>query len=262
MRRRVSQEPRRSRTLSIVVPAYNESANVQATVATIMQAAATLEDVEILLVDDGSVDDTGRIADELANRVGPVTVIHHGVNRGFAAAYKTGLEHARMDYVTFLPGDNEVALESVANIFAAVGKADLVIPYHATPWKRAWYRRILTWVCVTEINLLFGWRQHYYQGPTVYPTRLARAIPTSTPKFFFITEMLVHALIGGYSWVEVGLTHQERSYGRSKAVAWSNIVDAERTILRLWWNVRIRGQRLAPTRYRDRIEPAITGLQL
>lgn len=227
--------------------------------ATIVQAAATLDDYEIVLVDDGSTDDTGEIADRLAERIDSVTVVHHAVNRGFAAAYRSGLERARMAYVTFLPGDNEVALESVVNIFAAVGSADLVIPYHATPWKRAWHRRVLTWVCVTEINLLFGWHQRYYQGPTVYPTKLAQRLPVTTRQFFFVTEMLTHALTAGFTSVEVGLTHQERSYGRSKAVAWSNVVNAESTILRLWWNVRIRGHRVGPLTHLEFPEPVTGG---
>jgi hypothetical protein len=44
----------------------------------------------------------------------------------------------------------------------------------------------------------------------------------------------------------VPLTHQERAYGRSKAVALSNIIDAEKTILRLWWTVRLLGRRVQP----------------
>ena len=182
-------------------------------------------------------------AERLAAADPRVRVVHHESNQGFAAAYRSGLARARMQYVTFAPGDNEIAPTSLAEIFASVGKADLVVPYHGTPWKRAFYRRILTWTCVTQINVLFGWHLRYFQGPTVYPTQLARALPRTTRGFFFITEMLVYALAAGYTAVEVPLIHQERAYGRSKAVALSNIVDAERTILRLWWQIRLLGRR-------------------
>src|SRR6185503_5684129 len=102
-------------------------------------------------------------------------------------------------------------------IFEAVGKADLVVPYHATPWKRTLLRRTLTWTCTTELNILFGWHLPYYQGPVVYPTELARRLPRKTRGFFFATEMLVNAMATGGSWIPVGLVHQERAYGRSKA---------------------------------------------
>jgi glycosyltransferase involved in cell wall biosynthesis len=234
------------RTLSVIVPAYNESRAIEGVVANTQAAADCLEGYEIVIVDDGSTDDTGQIADELARRHADVSVIHHARNRGFAAAYGSGLARARHAYVTFLPGDNEVALGSITNIFSAVGTADIVVPYHATPWNRTWYRRFLTWVCVTEINLLFGWHVKYTQGNAVYPTQLARLIPITTRHFFFITEMLVHALVAGYSFVHVPLTHQERTYGRSKALSLANIASAEATMLRLWWNVRVHGRRLIP----------------
>ena len=51
-----------------------------------------------------------------------------------------------------------MTLGSVEGTLAAVGSADLVVPYHATPWKRAWYRRMLTWIAVTELNVLNRWR--------------------------------------------------------------------------------------------------------
>jgi glycosyltransferase involved in cell wall biosynthesis len=232
------------RTISVLVPAYNEARNLEGAVRDAIQAAASFEAFEILIVNDGSTDDTPAVAERLAQEIPQVKLIHHPRNLGFARAYRTALEHAQMSYFTFVPGDHEVAAESVQDIFGAVGNADLVVPYHGTPWKRPMFRRVLTWICTTELNLLFGWRFKYYQGPTVYPTALARQLPNTVPGFFFATEMLVHAIDAGYSWIEVGLTHQERAYGRSKAVAWSNIVNAEKAILRLWFDIRVRNRRV------------------
>lgn len=252
----------RQRTLSVLIPAYNEAQNIEAAVRDVLDAAAGFQEVEVLVVNDGSTDGTGEVADRLARDMPQVSAIHHPRNQGFAAAYRTGLQRARMQYFTFVPGDHEVAPESVRDIFAAIGTYDLVVPYHGTPWKRAWHRRVLTWVCTTEFNVLFGWRLKYYQGPTVYPTTLARALPLTAHGFFFVAEMLVHALEAGYSFTEVGLTHQERVYGRSKAVALPNIVDAEKTILRLWWDVRVRRQRAVPRVSRDTPSNALEGVHL
>ena len=94
------------------------------------------------------------------------------------------------------------------------------------------------------------------------PTALARALPITTHGFFFCTEMLLNALAMGYSWVQVPLTHQERAYGQSKAVKVSNIINAELTILKLWWNLRIkngvapRPSSLGPSGLREEPRPA------
>ena len=230
-----------ARTLSVVVPAYNEMGNLADAVGDVVQALRSFDDYEVIIVNDGSTDGTGEVADRLAPTLDRVRVIHHERNRGFSASYRTGLANARMAYFTFVPGDHEVAAESVEAIFDAVGKADLVVPYHGTPWNRAWHRRALTWICTTQLNVLFGRDLNYYQGPAVYPTALARVLPNRTGGFFFATEMLVNALLMGYSYVEVPLTHHERTYGQSKAVRPSNIVSAQLTILRLWWSLRVRG---------------------
>jgi dolichol-phosphate mannosyltransferase len=231
-----------ARTLSVVVPAYNERENLAGAVMDTLDALAAFDDFEVIVVNDGSQDGTREVADRLAAEHNHVRAIHHPHNRGFSASYRTGLENARMAYFTFVPGDHEVTPESVHAIFSAVGSADIVIPYHGTPWNRTWSRRILTWICTTQLNVLFGYRLKYFQGPAVYPTALARALPNTTVGFFFATEMLIHALQMGYSGVEVPLIHRERTYGQSKAVRPSNIINAQLTIIRLWWRVRIRGQ--------------------
>jgi glycosyltransferase involved in cell wall biosynthesis len=244
----------RSRTISVLIPAYNEALNLEGSVADALAACDDFEDHEILIVNDGSTDGTGELAERLAAQLEHVRVIHHTKNRGFGAAYSTALAEARMSYFTFVPGDHEVAPESVKAIFGQVGKADMVVPFHATPWKRPFMRRALTRISTDQVNLLFGWNLKYYQGPAVYPTELARALPRTVQGFYFATEMLVHALDAGYSFVEIGLTHQERSYGRSKAVAWTNAANAQWTILRLWWDIRVRRHNDVPRAIRT--EPA------
>jgi dolichol-phosphate mannosyltransferase len=245
------------RTMSVVVPAYNEMGNLEAAVLDVLHALRTFDDYEVIIVNDGSKDGTGAVADRLAETHQRVRAIHHERNKGFSASYQTGLQNARMSYFTFVPGDHEVALESVEGIFDAVGKADVVVPYHGTPWNRTWHRRVLTWICTTQLNVLFGYRLKYFQGPAVYPTQLARVLPNTTGGFFFATEMLVNALMMGYSWIEVPLIHHERTYGQSKAVKPSNIVNAQITIVRLWWTVRLRGNIAARPILHPETRPAL-----
>src|SRR5205823_985346 len=98
----------------------NEARNLEGAVRDVVQAAATFDEFEILVVNDGSSDATGQVAERLAAEVPQVVVLHHSRNLGFRAAYGTALQNARMDYFTFVPGDHEVTLDSVENILAAV----------------------------------------------------------------------------------------------------------------------------------------------
>ena len=228
-------------SISVFMPAHNEAMNLEGAVLDVVAAAEErFEDYEILIVDDGSTDGTGEVADRLTREHPRIGVIHNTGKQGIAYGYRTALAQATKEYFAFLPGDREVHAASVQAIFRAVGTADLVVPYHQNREARAWYRRVMTSVCTALLNALFAQRLRYYQGPAVYATSLARQLPTTTRGFFFLTEMLVHALRRGCTYVEVGLIHQERAYGRSKAVGLSNIVVALQTILGLWWRVCVR----------------------
>jgi len=225
--------------ITVFVPAYNEVANLQGAVEDVLAAVTGLRDYEVIIVDDGSTDGTGDLADRLARTRPGVRVIHQPTNLGLAVGYKTALAAARMPFFTFVPGDREVSAESIRRILSAVGSADIVVPYHANPGARPWYRRLLTRGSTALMNLLFGQELRYYQGPCVYATVLARSLPTTTRGFFFLAEMLIQALRRGCSFVEVGLVHQERAHGRSKAVTLGNAARALTTVARLWWRLRL-----------------------
>lgn len=230
------------RSLSIVVPAYNEGQNLYAAVLDVLTAArwAGLDDFEIIVVNDGSTDDTGRVADCLARQCAQIRVVHHPRNAGLRAAYESGLAVATLAYVTWVPGDGEMALASIGDIFRAVGSADLVIPYHGTPHKRTWLRRLLTWGSTAQLNWLLGHDLNYWQGTVVYPRALALRLPRTEAGFFVMAEMLACALERDLTYTEVPLEHQERLSGVSKAVGWSKVWAAQKLILRLWWRLRIR----------------------
>lgn len=226
-------------SVSVMVAAFNEARALEGAVTDVLAALLDFADYEVIIVDDGSTDGTAALADRLSAEHPAVRVVHHPVNRGIAAVYRTGLEAATKQYFTWVGGDREIAAESVHAILHAIGRADLVIPYHATPEARAWHRRLVTWLCTQQINVLFGWPLHYYQGPTVYPRELALTIPVQNQGFFFASEMLIRALSTGLTWVEVGLKHQERQHGTSNAVKLTHLLSAQMSVLGLWSTLRL-----------------------
>jgi glycosyltransferase involved in cell wall biosynthesis len=233
------------RRVTIFVPAFNEAFNIEPAVRDAVDAASGLDDFEILIVDDGSTDGTSEIADRLARELPRVRVIHHPHNQGIGATYRTALDAARMEYITWTGGDGELPRESLREILNAVGSASVLVPYYGNPDPRPFYRKILTWVSTQQVNLMFGFRLRYYQGPAVMPTQVARNQPPLTNGFYFATERVVYALSDGNSWREVPFHAANRATGQSKAVSFRNVLRAERVIWRLWWNVRVRGSRRA-----------------
>jgi glycosyltransferase involved in cell wall biosynthesis len=222
-----------------MVAAYNEAESLEGAVTDVLSVLSDVAELEVIIVDDGSTDGTAEIADRLGTEHAAVRVIHHPHNRGVAAVYRTGLEAATKQYFTWVGGDREIAAQSIRDVVEAIGRADLVIPYHANTEARPWHRRLVTWLCTQQINVLFGWRVRYYQGPTVYPRELALRIPVQNQGFFFASEMLIRALCLGLTWVEVGLQHQERQHGTSQAVIPVHLLTAQFSVLVLWFTLRL-----------------------
>lgn len=230
--------------LSVVVCAFNEYGNLRAAVDGIMDAltAAKAWPAEVIVVNDGSTDGTAELADRMMTARPWMQVHHHVGNRGLRDAYETGLAAAQYDHCVWLPADLEMTQDSIVRLFAAIGQADIITPYHANPEARPWFRRFLTWFSTWQLNLITGKNLNYYQGTAVLPTELARALPKTTPGFFFNAEMLSHAAAAGYTFHETPLYHQERTYGVSKAVSWKSIIRAQWAVLTFAWRIRVMGE--------------------
>ncbi|HEX4744963.1 MAG TPA: glycosyltransferase family 2 protein, partial [Candidatus Limnocylindria bacterium] len=142
--------------LSVFFPAYNEEENIEAVVREAQEALPRFaDDFEIIVVDDGSRDRTGEIADRLAAADPRVRVIHHRPNRGYGGAVRSGLTNARHPFVFFTDGDHQFRMADLGLLIREIDGADAVVGYRAKrmdPPKRLF----IAWVYKQVIRLLFG----------------------------------------------------------------------------------------------------------
>ena len=214
------------KSVSLIISAYNEEKNIQAAIESADDLMRnTTDDYELLVFNDGSQDQTGVIADRLAKTNRHIRVVHNPGNRGISYIARKGIEIASKDYVTWFPGDNGIDKESMKPVIKAIGSADIIVSYIANRQCRALGRRILSWTFTTSMNLIFGLRLKYYNGPTVYPTRLLKPLKMTSQGFEFFAELLIRFLkSGGYSYVEIPFFIPPTDpQGRSKAVSWKNV---------------------------------------
>ena len=114
--------------VSVVLMAFNEAASIVAVTREIHGELVSLGTTfELLIVDDGSSDGTGKIADELAATLAFVRVRHHAINLGLGAVYRTGFAEARGDLVTFFPADGQFPAALLGPYLAASEDADLIL---------------------------------------------------------------------------------------------------------------------------------------
>jgi len=229
--------PARLGGLSFFFPALNEEDHVGALVRdalTILPRFA--EDLEVTVVDDGSTDRTGAIADELAAADTRVHVVHHGVRRGYGAAVRSGLLAATKQWVFYTDGDRQFDLRDLERLIAVSDDADAVVGYRerrADPPPRL----LLAWVYNRLIRVLFGggWRDvdcafKLFRRDVFARVDLARVRSNGA---LFSPELLIRLRRAGVTVRQVGVRHLPRVAGRAKGAEPRVILRAIRDLLRL-----------------------------
>ncbi len=226
------------RRLSLVLPAYNEADNLELVVRRACEVLPQLvEEYEIVIVDDGSRDATGVIADQLARTFSQVRVIHHKVNRGYGGALRSGFAAASGDLIMFMDADQQFDPADLVHLLPFVPHADIVAGYRVRrrdPWIRLVYAavfnlamRALFGITVRDIDCAFK----------VARADLLRSLDLRMNGALINTELLAKAQRAGATIVEVGVRHYPRLTGEPSGGSPRVILRAMRDVARLWWHL-------------------------
>jgi dolichol-phosphate mannosyltransferase len=255
--------PLRARSISVLVPVLNEEDNLEPTVRRLIEAlTTTIDDFEVIIVDDGSTDRTPAVADRLAEDSPNIRVFHNATNMGLGYAYARGYEEARKEFFVYIPGDNTWPYRSFVELFGNLGRADIITSFAINPGVRPTSRRIVSRAYTQALNLLFGHRMQYFNGLTIYEVEFLRRRPATTFGFGFQGEVLLKALASGASYIEVGLPIDERTAGGSKAINVRNISSVFFTVLRVFWELQILRKWRSPFISEQKIVASASGVSL
>ena len=223
------------RSLSIVIPAYNEADNILDTLENVTAALAPLPiDAEILVVDDGSRDGTGRLVAANASRFPGVRLLVNERNLGFGATYRRGVTAATHDYVVMVHGDNAWGAETLRQFFAHAGDADIIVGYTRNMWQsRPLVRTLMSKTFTLLVNLIVHRRLKYYNGLQIHRADVLKKLAIQSTGYGFQAEVLVKALRLTDTFIEVPMDLIDRAHGESKAFRAGNAVDVVRTLMRL-----------------------------
>ena len=225
-------------SLTFVVPALNEETVIVEVLLDVLSVCRKhLKTFEIIAVDDGSVDRTGSLMDDVARENPEVKVIHNPVNLGIGSAYKRGLAEASGDYFMLLCGDGGLPASSLPPIFEKIGQADIVVPYMPNLDRiKTRFRYILSRTYTGILNLIFGLDLRYFNGLPVHRVSLLRSLEINSDGFGFQGEILVKLIKSGHSYVHVAVPGAEKT-NKSSALKFSSILSVGKTFFCLVWDV-------------------------
>jgi dolichol-phosphate mannosyltransferase len=228
--------------LSLVLPAYNEAAGIAEAVAEAHESLAGLGyEFEIIVVEDGSTDDTVKQVGEVVATRPWVRLIRHERNRGYGASLRTGFEAARYDLVAFTDSDGQFYLEDLEELVALTDEVPVVVGRRIDrkdPWRRRFlsrgYNRLARFFVDTGVADVDCALKVFRREA------LEHLLPESAG-FFVNTEMLSRARRFGWPIAEVGVRHRERRHGESK-VSLREVPKTFATLLRYWWKHVVRSK--------------------
>ncbi len=229
--------------LSLVIPAFNESAVIARAVA---EAETALDrhfrEFEIIVVDDGSADDTSAEVFRLLPTAPHTRILWHEANRGYGAALRTGFEAARFELVAFTDADCQFDLADLARLVPLAAEVPVVVGYRADR-QDPFRRRFLSWGYNVMARALCGTRVRDVDcALKVFRREVLGGLLPESRGFFVNTEMMTLARQLGLEVAEVPVTHRPRAGGTSK-VSLREVPRTARTLLRFWWREVVRGAR-------------------
>lgn len=237
--------------LTVFMPAYNEARGLTANVGTLLAALDGYGiTYEVLIVNDASVDDTGRLADALAARHPQVRVIHHPVNRGIGGGFVSGIAAARGEWFILIPADLAMDLGELQRYFAAAASADVVVGVRSDRSDYSGWRRVVSFVNIGLIRFLFAMRERQFNYITMYRLAVLAAMKIEySHSAFFHAETIIKAKALGYRIAEVEVSYVPRRTGHATGARPRLIAATLRDMLQYWVRTRV-GERLRITKAR------------
>ena len=222
--------------LSLVIPAYNEEAGIAQAVEEADDALQGLGvSYEILVVDDGSRDNTAQIVSDARRTRPSIRLISYPINRGYGNALRTGFSKARGTHIAFTDADCQFDLADLSRVLPLTDQHEIAVGYRVDRKDsalRIFYSR--GYNCLARALLGTTVRDVDCALKVFRRDALMRILP-ETKGFFVNSEMLTRARQLGMSIAESGVQHRPRLRGESK-VSLHDIPKTLNALLPFWWS--------------------------
>lgn len=220
--------------LSIIMPALNEEANIEEAISDCLKALWIKNiDGEIIVVNDGSTDQTHELIEKVMEKENRVSMIRHDSPMGIGASFWDGTDAAKGDVIIMLPGDNENDPQEILRYYPLLRDVDIVIPFVFNKHVRGYFRTLLSLIYRFIINTTFSTNLNYTNGTVLYRKSILQELDYRSKGFFFQTDILIRTIKKGYLFAEVPYRLGIRDTGKSKAMSFPSLYQVIRSYIRL-----------------------------
>ena len=204
--------------ISVILPAYNEEENIREAVEDAVKFLRTIRNPwEIIIINDGSNDKTGGLAEKISQSQPRVRVIHHDKNFGYGRSLSDGFAASLYNYIFFTDSDRQFDINALEVMWplAKTGVVDLVIGYRINR-QDLFMRKFLSRSYNILADYLFGLDVKDIDCAfKIFKKEIFKKIKIESNNFFVNTEILAKAKYYKFKILEVGVPHFPRRAGKS-----------------------------------------------
>lgn len=226
-------------SITAFFPAYNDQHTIERMVRTVAEEIEKItDDFEVLVVNDGSKDESGAILNRLALELPFLRVIHHERNMGYGTALISGFANARKDLIFYTDGDGQYDPREIHKLLDQLKpNVDLVNGYKVRR-ADAWYRIWIGALYRSAIKCVFGLSIRDVDCDfRLFRRKVFEKITLDSRSGVVCVEMAKKFELAGFRMAEVPVTHYPRLYGRSEFFRLRHLVSAFCGLLRVWWDL-------------------------
>ena len=226
-------------SISVFFPCHNEQENVERVVHQSLEVLKKLGvDFEVIIIDDGSTDDTGEIAEAIVRENENVKVVHHETNLGYGAALQSGFRTATKKFVFYTDGDGQFDISEMPPLLPLMEEYDIVSCYRIKR-QESRLRRINAWCWTQLVCLVFGMRVRDIDCAfKLYKRKIFDEIEMSSTGALIDAEILARARRKGYTIVQRGVHHYPRRAGEQSGASIRVILRAFKELFKLYNQIR------------------------
>lgn len=213
-------------SFSFFCPAYYDEKNI----SKVIEKANSLfskhaKDYEIVIINDGSPDKTGEVAEMLSNKYEKVRVVHHETNKGYGVAISTGFREAnKFEYVCYVDGDDQYDVLELENMIKLLHRYDIVISFRYEKTYNA-VRIFISYIYNLLLRFLF--RSPFRDvscSLKIFRREIIDRMKIESNSPFVDAEIVFKAMLMGYHIGEMGINSYPRKFGKSTSTSIKNII--------------------------------------
>lgn len=219
--------------ISIIIFCYNEGENISPVISSALSLLTEImEQFEIIIVDDGSTDDTIEICKIIAAQNSRINIVRHAINKGIGMALRSGYEFAKYEYVCAIPGDGQFDVKELIHVKPF--SKNIFYSFYRYNAQYSLYRNCLTWVNRLFNQHILGVYLRDVNWIKVYRKEQIELVNPVLRSSLIESEICAKLYKMNVMPIEIPSVYHTRYFGKSKGGSWKTVRKAVAETYKLW----------------------------